>query len=265
MIIIVNYIIITIESEGMCIPVNITVLGNNGPYPAAGGACSGYLIRDGATNLLIDCGSGVISNLQKFVNLEDINAIILTHLHSDHISDMLVLKYAVQIKNMRGTFDKAPVNVYLSPEPAEVFAGLKAEGIYDLKPVDENAILSIGDLKIKFKRMKHPYLCYAVSIESKGRRFVFSGDTSMCDEIVEFAKGSDLLMLDSGLLSREKKNNNAVHLTAEECGIIAKQSGAKRLLLTHFWPEHDKNELLGEARRNFEAVELAELLATYEI
>ena len=75
----------------------LTVLGNNGPFPAAGGACSGYLVIEGDKKILIDCGNGVLANLQKFIKLEEIDAVILTHLHSDHMSDMMVLRYAVHI------------------------------------------------------------------------------------------------------------------------------------------------------------------------
>ena len=80
----------------------LTVLGNNGPYPAAGSACSGYLLQSGAANILIDCGNGVLSNIQKIISLDELDAVILTHLHSDHISDMYVLKYAIQLRRKRG-------------------------------------------------------------------------------------------------------------------------------------------------------------------
>jgi ribonuclease BN (tRNA processing enzyme) len=80
----------------------LTILGNNGPFPGAGGACSGYLLSNEKCNILLDCGNGVLSNLQKLIPLKMLDAIILTHLHSDHISDMMVLRYAIQIKNKRG-------------------------------------------------------------------------------------------------------------------------------------------------------------------
>ena len=66
----------------------LTVLGNNGPFPSAGGACSGYLLTNGQTKILIDCGNGTLSNLQKITGLESLDAIIMTHLNSDHSSDM---------------------------------------------------------------------------------------------------------------------------------------------------------------------------------
>lgn len=242
----------------------LTILGNNGPYPAAGGACSGYLLRGGGVNILIDCGNGVLSNLQKFASFEELDAIILTHLHSDHISDMMVLKYAVQIKKKRGLFDKN-LTVYASPEPAEEYKRLDVSDAFDLKPITGELVLNVGAVRMTFARMKHPSPDFAVSAEHDGKRFVFSGDTSWTEDIIAFARNADVLMLDAGLFAREKKDDNVPHLTAEECGIVARRAGAGRLLLTHFWPEADVNELANEAKANFDNTEAVKLLQEYEI
>lgn len=242
----------------------LTVLGNNGPFPGAGGACSGYLIQEGDVNILLDCGNGVLGNLQKFMSLKELDAIILTHLHSDHISDMMVLRYWVQIKKNRGEIN-SPIKVFAPDEPADELARLDINGIFELEAVSDGTELSIGSLGITFSPMKHPVKCYAVSIKNGSRHFVFSGDTSWNTNIIDFSKNADIIMLDSGLLARDKTGDDVPHLTAGECGLVAAQAGAKRLLLTHFWPEYDLNELLWEAKQNFQNTELAQLLGVYEI
>lgn len=243
----------------------LTILGNNGPFPSAGGACSGYLIREGRTNLLIDCGNGVLSNLQKLVRLEDLDAVVLTHLHSDHMSDMLVLKYAWQIKRSRGQIGRA-LDVYAPPQPAEEYGRLDVKDAFDLKPVSGELVLNIGGMKITFRQMVHPVMDFAVSIEAGGRRLVFSGDTSWNESIIDFAQGADLLMLDAGLMAKDKKDGVPVpHLTAGECGIAAARANAARLLLTHFWPEYNIGDLLAEAAVYFANVYAAELLKEYEV
>ena len=258
----------------------LTILGNNGPFPSAGGACSGYLVREGPVNILIDCGNGVLSNLQKYIRFEELDAIILTHLHSDHMSDMMVLRYAVQIKHKRGQFN-GTMNVFAPSEPAVEYQRLETDA-FDLKPITQDLVLNynvrghtspdnglnVGEcplLTISFMQMKHPVVDFAVSLESGGRRFVFSGDTSWTEKIISFAKDADLLMLDAGLLARDKTDNDVPHLTAEECGIIAREAGVKKLLLTHFWPEYDIGEILGEAKGNFKDVEPALLFQEYII
>ena len=72
-------------------------------------------------------------------------------------------------------------------------------------------------------------------------------------------------MLDAGLLSKDKNNDNVPHLTARECGLVAKEAKVSRLLLTHFWPQDDAMNHLLEARENFEKVEIAELLKEFDI
>lgn len=242
----------------------LTVLGNNGPFPSAGGACSGYLIQEGDKNILIDCGNGVLSNLQKFISYEDLDAIVLTHLHSDHMSDMMVLRYAVQIGKKRGLTDKT-IDVYAPPEPEEEYNRINVKDAYNLRPITHDLALNFGSLKLTFSEVKHPVKCFAVSVENGKKRFVFSGDTAWNENIINFSEGSDLLMLDAGLLTRDKTSDNAPHLTARECGIVAKKAGAQRLMLTHFWPEYDISELISEAKENFKEVEASKLLKTYEI
>jgi len=242
----------------------LTVLGNNGPFPSAGGACSGYLLREGSKNILLDCGNGVLSNLQKFIGYEELDAVILTHLHSDHMSDMMVLKYAVQIKKKRGLTDKI-IDVYAPREPAEEYKRLDVKDAYNLNSITEDMVLTFDNLNLTFSEVKHPVKCFAVSIENGSKRFVFSGDTSWNEKIISFSKGADMVMLDAGLLTKDKTSDNVPHLTARECGIVAKKAGAKRLMLTHFWPEYNLTELITEARENFSNVEAATMLQTYEI
>lgn len=71
----------------------LTVLGCNGPYPAPDGACSGYLLQEGDTGVLLDCGAGVLAQLEKHMPPQNLTAIVLSHLHYDHMSDMLPLIY----------------------------------------------------------------------------------------------------------------------------------------------------------------------------
>jgi len=242
----------------------ITILGNNGPYPSPGGACSGYLITEGDKNLLIDCGNGVLSNLQKFRRIEEIDAIILTHLHSDHMSDMMVLRYAIQIKKNRG-FDINPIEVYAPNQPQEEYNRIDIPGVFNLKPITKELSLTFGDMSLSFSEMVHPVTSYAVSIASNDKKFVFSGDTSWNDNIIEFSRNADLLMLDAGLLSKDKKSDNVPHLTARECGIVAQKANAKRLLLTHFWPEDDVKNHMSEAQENFSNVDITEIMNIYDV
>ena len=243
----------------------LTVLGNNGPFPGAGGACSGYLVQESGVNILLDCGNGVLGNLQKRITVDSLDAVILSHLHSDHVSDLMVLRYAVQIGMKRGMTDRL-VDVYAPAEPPEEYKRLDVKYAFVLRPLIDGLTLNFGPMKLTFAEMTHPVKSFAASIEAGGKIFVYSGDTSWNENIVKFCSGADLVLLDAGLKSSDKPDDgSAAHLTARECGEIAKECGAKKLVITHFWPGYDVKGLLCEAKEVFGNVEAAEVLRTYEI
>ena len=68
------------------------VLGCHGPWPCAGGATSGYLIEQGEQTLLMDCGAGVLGKLLALCDPAALSGVLLSHLHADHASDLLVLR-----------------------------------------------------------------------------------------------------------------------------------------------------------------------------
>lgn len=243
----------------------LTVLGNYGPYPKAGCACSGFLLTSDNTNILIDCGSGVVSNLQKYIEIEELDAVIVSHLHSDHAGDMLTLGYAVEIK-MRKEQMKGPLKVYLPGEPVDEFERIASRQGFKASKIEEGLKLEIEDLQVAFKEMKHGYQNYAISIQKGNRRFVYSGDTMPNDELIEFAKDADLFLCEAGLLERDEKSIRAMHLTAKEAGEIAEKACAKRLLLTHFLPDIKVEHYINEAASVYNGImEIAGECKTYYI
>lgn len=227
----------------------LTVLGNNGPYPAPGGACSGYLLESdsGRTTLLLDCGTGVLARLMERTSLERLDAVVLSHLHYDHMSDMLPMHYALQFSTR-----KRPLDVYAPVQPGEV-RGLLAGGKFDLWPMRET---SVGEMKLSFCRVRHPMETYAVAVECDGARFVYTGDSNTDFALELFCDSADFLLADAGLSSADHSESSP-HLSAALCGKLAHDTGAKRLLLTHFNPKYDPDALCAEARAHFDAVEVA--------
>lgn len=240
----------------------LTVLGNNGPFPAAGGACSGYLMQHEGRNILFDCGSGVLSNLQKIINLHELDAIILTHLHSDHTSDMMVLKYAIQTLAARGLPNKI-LDVYAPDEPAEEFARLDVSNAFNLKPITKDLELVFSGLKLSFHIMNHPFKCFGIAASTGSKRIVYSGDTAKADDLALFFKNADALFLDSGLLEKDKTGHD-VHMTSAECGKLAAEAGAKSLILTHFAPDFDIDDQIRNASAFFPGAKATSLMKEYE-
>ena len=67
----------------------IKVLGKSPAWQDAGGACSGYLLEEGDTTLLLECGNGVFAKLREHVDYTDVDAVLVTHLHADHFVDLV--------------------------------------------------------------------------------------------------------------------------------------------------------------------------------
>ncbi len=242
----------------------ITVIGNCGPYPGAGRACSGYLVESRGTRILLDCGSGVLGKLQNYCNLDDITHIILSHLHYDHMGDMMVLRYSIEGKAKRGR-KLRPVKLYLPPEPKDVYEKLISKDVFDYSVITEGLSIDIGGLEVSFAKVNHPITCYATRIQQDSKVFVYSGDTSYAKSLVEIARNAEILLCDAGLLSKDNKSQDAPHLTAYEAGVTAREANVKRLLLTHFWPEDHTGMHLEEAGKNFPDAELAIEGRSYEI
>lgn len=169
----------------------LTILGNNGPFPAPGGACSGYLVESdsGETRILLDCGTGVLAHLTQLMPDIHLDAVVLSHLHYDHMSDMLPMHYYFQFHPLA-----RPLNVLLPGAPAEVRT-LIEDKQFDLWPMRETMI---GEMRLRFCRVRHPVPTYAISVECDGRRLVYTGDTNTEPVLELFADGADLLLADAG-------------------------------------------------------------------
>lgn len=243
----------------------LTVLGKYGPYPKENGACSSYLLETGDKKILIDCGNGCLSRLQQTISLFEIDAIFLSHLHYDHVSDLFILRYALEGFKARGMEPNLPLPLYMPGAPQTIADLFKTSSAFDVKTVADNTKVRLDELKITFKEMTHPVSSFAVRFETEGKVFVYSGDTNMNDAIVPFAKNADFLLMEAGLLARDKKDNSAPHVSVKEAGMIGAQACVKRLLITHIYPLYGEDEILTELKGQFLQGEIAQENNTYEI
>lgn len=241
----------------------LTILGLSGGFPAAGGATSGYLLDLNGRHILIDCGSGVLANLFRFIRLEELDAIILTHLHHDHVSDMQVMKYAIDLTRKNGQ-DLAAIPVIAPGSPESIAAGLQSDGELIVGQISPNSEISIFGATVRFLPMDHPVETYGLSIEYGGRKMAYTADSIPCTNLQTLLQDADLALMDAGSLERLRKPK-MVHMTAAECARLAAACGVRRLLLTHLLPILDPAEILAEAAAYYPAAELASLLATYEV
>lgn len=236
----------------------LTVLGKYGPYPGAGGATTSYLLECGGKKLLIDAGSGSLSRVQEYCALEELDGIILTHLHSDHCSDMFILRYL-------RTDHMPPVFMPCTPETE--YGVLHSSKKFEITEISEDLSLqwTDTDIKLSFCRTIHPVECYAVKVESEGKTFVFTGDSRYSEKLTEFCSGVDALLCDSGFLSSQEDTGSLPHMYVREAGVTAKKAGVKRLWLSHINPSYDEGEILKEAKGEFAESLVVQEFAQYEV
>ena len=233
----------------------LTILGCNGPYPSAGGACSGYLLSEGDTHVLIDCGTGTLANLPKHIPWEALSAVVLSHLHYDHMSDLLPMQYALQFHPR-----ELPLPVYAPLTPAPVRELLNAP-FYDLRPMEGTRI---GGIEFRFHPGRHPVESFALRASSNGKCFAYTGDTNELDGLDAFLRNADVLLADAGLCAVDWRTE-APHLSAEGCARLAASANCGRLLLTHLNPKYTPETLEAEARAIRPDAEFVHIGRQYEI
>lgn len=222
----------------------LTVLGRHGPYPRAGGACSGYLLEDGQTRVLVECGAGVFSRLVQYVSPWELDAIILTHLHYDHCSDLFVLRYALDQQPLLPDGAKRAVPLYLPSEPRAVRDALCSGALFAPEPISWMEPLTIGSLTISFFPTAHSVPTFGLRVtDGAGRTLCCTGDTGPFDGLVDAIRGADALLADTCFVG-EVPQGTAPHLSARQAGAYAKQAGVGALYCTHLWGKFDTEELI---------------------
>ena len=238
----------------------ITPLGTVSPYCKQNKNCPGFLIKSSTKKVLLDCGNG-ISRLLKFPSdLKDL-IIIISHLHKDHYSDLSSIGYASFIYKNLGIIDKR-IRVYIPYNPnTSDFQYLMNFGLENhLEFITYNCqdILYHGNMKISFSLNPHQIITHSIKIETPSKTVVYSSDTGYTNNTLEkFANNCNLLICEASFLKdQSRKGNN--HLYAHEAALIAKKANVKKLVLTHFWPEIDKQLYVNEAKKTFKNVSAAE-------
>jgi ribonuclease BN (tRNA processing enzyme) len=241
----------------------LTVLGHSGGFPAAGEATSGYLLEVEGRHILIDCGSGVLANLFRFIGLEQLDAVILTHLHTDHICDIPMLKQAIEMYRKNGR-DLPALPVIAPATPETVAASLQSDGVLIVGQIVPGSTLSLFGAQIRFLPVEHPVETYGLVIDSEGNRFAYTADSVPCTNLQLLLQDSDLALMDAGSLE-SLRLPKMLHMTAAECAVLARACQVKRLLLTHILPLVEPQAVLAEAAAHYPEAELARSLVTYEI
>jgi ribonuclease BN (tRNA processing enzyme) len=239
----------------------VVVLGSSGGYPGAGKACSGFLLQNDGDSLVLDIGSGVLSNLLKYIGPDEVDGLALSHLHYDHYVDIYGLFTA------RRFWEEVlpPLPVLAPPGAGEFISSMISEpsrpmfmGCMEMRELADGGVFEVGSFEVHAGAVSHMEESYGFRVTADERTLCYSGDSEVCDGLKALAQGVDLLICEATFTS-EVAQKPPGHLSAIEAGEIAADAGAGRLLLTHVWPTLDPERAAADAREVFEGpVELAE-------
>lgn len=234
----------------------LKVLGIQSPYNTESHHCPGFLITEGQSHIMLDCGSGSHSLLDFPHDLQNLS-VVLSHLHRDHYNDIYNLQYASFVFHNQKRIER-PISIYMPKTPSRISTDIMREkdSFARYHFIDEKTSLTLGNMQLHFCQTNHPVETYAIKVGSGDKTIVYTSDTSFSakSKLVEFAKGADLLICESSLLREHGFPEINSHLTAYQAGIIAKEANVNGLLLTHFWPEEDIQKYVLEAKEVFPRV-----------
>lgn len=177
--------------------------------------------------------------MRETVAIEDLSAVVISHMHADHFFDLVPLRYALRYENHR----TQPLPVYVPPGAKRVLSEIAHplketgdffDGIFELHEYAPEETLNIADCSVRFARTVHYIPAYAMRVQTPDGVVGFSADTAPCETVAELVKGANLFLCEAALGADGRENGERGHLNAREAGEIAERAGVQHLILTHY-------------------------------
>ncbi len=274
----------------------LTILGSGCPSVDIDRYGPSALIDCGeGSRILIDCGSGVTQRLQEHgIQGSQVDALLLTHLHSDHIVDLFQLiisswhqgrsrpqkifgppgtkNYVEQLMNLWRT----EMNLRIVHEQRPSTKALEVE----ITEIDNGTLMNFKKLSIRTVEVLHQPVkkAFGFIFEEDQEKAVISGDTKYCPALIEAAKGADILLhevfihdempvVDGIRTAQTVKNVSSYHTLDNEVGKVATKAKVGCLMLTHFAPpKFDRKKLLNTVSQDFKSnIIIGEDLMTFDL
>lgn len=221
----------------------VKVLGCNGLYPVNNVNTSGYLVSGDNFNFVLDVGSGVFNTLSSFIKPEKVDAIFISHLHFDHLSDMGVYNYYLEYLSKKGEFD-GKIKVFIKKSESVVYQSIASLSYFELCDFEEDSLFNFKGAMLSFFKTAHPVLTYGITISFAKKTLTYSSDGAVSENLKKSIKNSDLTICHAPLLLKNVGVNKA-HASAYEVCALAKKYKTK-VLLSHYLPNGNQVDLKKE-------------------
>ena len=217
----------------------LTVLGSGTMMPTKKRYPSGYLLDAGSTRVLLDCSAPAIARLVDHgVPFREIEALCITHFHTDHFGGFLPFVHALWVDNLMTKRQASPLTVLGPRTTEERWKKLREVSwpepeTFPLTFIEGPATTSLGSLTIESFDVKHvPFFSsLGYRLTSGGKTLVYTGDIGSdhpFDDLVGRVQGADVLLIEAGAT---KPSPN--HFTIEQILKLQEVSGVKRIIATH--------------------------------
>ena len=231
--------------------VRLSVLGGCGAWPAAGQACSGYLVEHDGFTVLVDPGYATLPRLLEILPAERVDAVLVSHGHPDHTADLHPL---LRARALGG--DPPPLPVHAPPGAVDRVVALDRPGLLDhaylrceFTPGDR---FEVGPFQVETRALPHFVPNAGMRLTAGGRTLAYTGDTGPSPEVVALAREADLFLAEATYAWRVPSGSEAYLSTGTQAGQHATRAGVGRLLLTHVWPTIPPVTVAEAARHHFE-------------
>lgn len=252
----------------------LTVLGRSPALPNPGEACAGYLVEGGDARVLLDIGPGVVAQLLRRTQPQQLDAVVVSHMHSDHMLDLVTLRYAYPWRALPAD---ERLRVVVPPGSAEQLLDLARgaggkrhlEDVFRLTEHDGRSPMTFGRLTLTPVPTQHFIPCWGFRAEADDQVLAYTADTAPCDGLLDLAADADLLLSEATLRSLDEDARPPEargHLLPSEAGSAAREARSRRLILTHLPVEDGAAWARAEAAAAYGArVEVAEPGGSYEV
>lgn len=238
---------------------NCRILGWAKPHGEAISACSSCLfsVSTHQTGVLIDCGHGATSAFLTFGRLDDLGAVVITHLHPDHWMDFFCLRNALQEHGRSGE-----VTLHLGPGKAEVLRDIcdtmgigrdYFDTVFVVETYGPDAACTIEGLEFRFFPTRHSTETFGFCLLLAGReRIAFTSDTGPFDGLRDRLGQAAFVVMECSSLKRCSQ----VHLCVEDIvKILGPARHVQRLCVTHY-PLKDRLDIQKRLEAELSNVEI---------
>jgi ribonuclease BN (tRNA processing enzyme) len=252
----------------------LTVLGRSPARPNPGEACAGYLVEGGGARVLFDIGPGVVAQLLLEGHPDQLDAVVVSHMHPDHMLDLVTLRY---VYPWRSRPRDERLRVIVPPGSSDQLRDLARgvgstthlDEVFRLSEHDGSTTIAFAGLSLTPVETQHYIPCWGFRAEADDRLLAYTADTGPCEALRDLATDADLLLSEATLTTVDEDAappQPRGHLLPAEAGDAARVARARRLLLTHLPVEDGAAWARAEAATAYGTeVEVAEPQRVYEV